>query len=483
MQENTFKNWKSELLKTLKLKSEQDLEAYFQVYKDRGISAGTLIEKAPVYHLRSFPCEMKFIRLHSSQGELDEQGGVSNSFGIEEGICKNILIKNATQKIWGNEGYLDVISFLESIQMNTDDADFKSKLANFVPLVNTSLVEHAGGSVIDEIVTAMRVLFEFKHRGELHILFSHDPQSFLQVAKLRAARKIFENLPEIKFKLISQSSARFHTNYEKSSNMLRNVATCTAAMWGGADFVALKNFREGEYRQSRNTFHVLEQESHLKKVRDPAKGSVLIDHLTDFIVKEALKQYNLVEDTPLTKFLSDQAKRCQQGAEQQRNRFECGENCLVGLNQYPDPSEVCDHLESYDQTEMFPVRRPQQRLEELRSRLHEVDLKVTIYSVGKLSDVYPRVNFAQNLFEITGKQIKHIHLKDDTRMTLNEDAHALVICALDDELPPLLASLVLPKNIPVFLVSRKVNHPQLINVYQGMNLFELLHKYFGRLAA
>ncbi len=85
-------------------------------------------------------------------------------------------------------------------------------------------------------------------------------------------------------------------------NFLRNTAECFSAVTGGADAVTITPFERalgvpGELglRMAVKTQLVLEKESHLSRVVDPAAGSWYVESLTDSLAREAWSLFQTIE--------------------------------------------------------------------------------------------------------------------------------------------------------------------------------------------
>lgn len=132
---------------------------------------------------------------------------------------------------------------------------------------------------------------------------------FLQVAKLRAARRLWERLQVAlgvtdprPLALHAGGSRRALTRYDRWANILRGTTQAAAALLGGADSLTVEPFdaalgAPGELgrRLARNTVHVLEAESALAAIADPAGGSYTVERLTDELARGAWDVMRAVE--------------------------------------------------------------------------------------------------------------------------------------------------------------------------------------------
>jgi methylmalonyl-CoA mutase len=143
-----------------------------------------------------------------------------------------------------------------------------------------------------------------------HISFAlaADTDLFLTIAKMRAARRLLWRVADASgggdgaaaMHLTAVSSGRMMARRDPWTNMLRTTLACAGAALGGADAVTLRPFTWalGEpdtfaRRIARNTQIVLQEESSLGRVLDPAGGSWYVEKLTHDL---AFKAWSLFQD-------------------------------------------------------------------------------------------------------------------------------------------------------------------------------------------
>lgn len=138
--------------------------------------------------------------------------------------------------------------------------------------------------------------------AQIELTLAADADVFTTIAKIRAARRLWSNLavacgasPEAAAPLVHLRTAnRMMTNRDPWVNLLRVTAAAFAAGVGGADAVTTAAFDlplgepdELGRRMARNTQLLLQEESHLGHVVDPAGGSWYVETLTDQIATAA----------------------------------------------------------------------------------------------------------------------------------------------------------------------------------------------------
>lgn len=133
-------------------------------------------------------------------------------------------------------------------------------------------------------------------------------QMFAEVAKVRALRLLWakvmkacglEDSPVFVHAVASRVTS---SQRDPWVNFLRSTAECFSAVVGGADAVTLTPFERaigvpGElgHRMAAKTQLVLEKESHLSRVVDPAGGSWYVESLTDSLAREAWTLFQDIE--------------------------------------------------------------------------------------------------------------------------------------------------------------------------------------------
>jgi methylmalonyl-CoA mutase N-terminal domain/subunit len=138
----------------------------------------------------------------------------------------------------------------------------------------------------------------------LSFFFSSDPNFLEEIAKFRAARRLWARLVRDRLKARNARSAqlRFHTQTAGSSltaqqpelNVVRTTLEAMAAVLGGTQSLhtnaldeALGLPTESSARLALRTQQILAEESGLPSTVDPLGGSYLIEELTDRIEAEA----------------------------------------------------------------------------------------------------------------------------------------------------------------------------------------------------
>ncbi len=181
-------------------------------------------------------------------------------------------------------------------------------------------VHAAGGSEAQELafalgnaVTYLRAIEASgialdKARGMIFFRLAADADQFLTMAKFRAIRKLWARVEEAcgltpaPVFVSAETAWRMMTTCDTYVNMLRTTIAAFAAGLGGANAITVLPFTNAlglpdafARRVARNTQLILEEESNLAKVSDPAAGSGGIEALTDELCRAAWALFQEIE--------------------------------------------------------------------------------------------------------------------------------------------------------------------------------------------
>ncbi len=188
--------------------------------------------------------------------------------------------------------------------------------------VDTSPYHHAGATAAQDlafaIATAVQYLRSMTDAGmeidaaASQILFrmSLGTHHFLSIAKLRAGRRLWARVVDAcggsaesaAMHVHARTSERVLTKHDPYVNLLRNTVAVFSAGIGGADAITSLPFDYAtgqtdnfSRRVARNTGLILQEESHLQRVIDPAGGSWFMENLTDQVAEKAWGIFQEIE--------------------------------------------------------------------------------------------------------------------------------------------------------------------------------------------
>ncbi len=173
-------------------------------------------------------------------------------------------------------------------------------------LIDTAHYRDAGCTAVQENSFAFAHFADRLGSGatEVYILCGIGPDYFEEIARLRALRNGLGLIAQTynwkgKFSLIGVPSSYYLSSTEINNNILRLTTMGMSSILGGCDQLTLPPFNldDGPFtsRISRNIQLILEQESHLDKIIDPANGSYYLEYLYEAIGKSSWTGFQEIE--------------------------------------------------------------------------------------------------------------------------------------------------------------------------------------------
>lgn len=177
---------------------------------------------------------------------------------------------------------------------------------------------------------------------------------YMEIAKLRAARRLWSEQVKKRFNPKKEDSLLLRTHCQTSgwslteqdphNNIVRTTIEALAATLGGTQSLHTNSFDEAiglptkfSARIARNTQIILQEEAGIPKVIDPFGGSYLMESLTADLVKRAEAILAEVEAAGgMAKAIeSGMPKlRIEESAAKKQARIDSGEDVIVGVNKY-----------------------------------------------------------------------------------------------------------------------------------------------------
>lgn len=198
---------------------------------------------------------------------------------------------------------------------------------------------------------------------------------FLAASKLRAARRLWARVIEAsggsddagKMRLHVRTSKRVLTHRDPWVNLLRNTACLFSAAVGGAESVTSASFDEalglpsGRGRRiARNTATILQEESHLLRVVDPAGGSWFVEKLTDELAEKAWVIVQAIEARGgMAKALQDGwvAEQISRATEARTSKLATRRDAVVGVSEFPNVGEAAVETPAVGHAEVVGAAR------------------------------------------------------------------------------------------------------------------------------
>jgi methylmalonyl-CoA mutase len=236
--------------------------------------------------------------------------------------------------------------------------------------------------------------------AQIEITLSADADVFTTIAKLRAARRVWAAMaqacgasePAQAAELHVRTADRMMTRRDPWVNLLRVTAAAFAAGVGGAASVTTAAFDAelGEpdelgRRMARNTQLLLQEESNVGRVADPAGGSWYVETLSERIAQVAWEQFGRLEATGgVAAALLDGslAADIAEVRDARLARVASRKEPITGVSEFADVAET-------------PLARTEPDLRTLRSRAHEASVAASLTGTATECEPLRRVRWAE----------------------------------------------------------------------------------------
>jgi methylmalonyl-CoA mutase len=355
--------------------------------------------------------------------------------------------------------------------------------------VNGTLFQNAGSTLAEELAFTLAMASDYlailtskdltagEAISSLQLSMATGPDYFMEIAKLRAARILWEYICEGygseplsgKVTIHSTSSGWNMTLYDPHANILRGTTEAMSSILGGADLVTVLPF-DHHYgnssvfsdRIARNVQIILREESYFGRVSDPSSGSYYIENLTDSIAGKAWDLFRETESRGGFRKSFESGWIQQQVTASRRKKLEkyaSGSKHILGTNAFPRFNEkILDKLSQDHPGEAYePAVQPltpfrvASVFEEIRVETERMTErpKVLLFRYGNPAWMTARANFSGNFLACAGYEILDTPafrtIEEGIKASRKASPHILVLCSSDDSYitmaPPVLESM------------------------------------------
>ncbi|RFU65635.1 methylmalonyl-CoA mutase subunit beta [Peribacillus glennii] len=311
-------------------------------------------------------------------------------------------------------------------------------------LVKASNYHNGGANAVQELAYGLAEAVFYLDEGQKNGLsleeltekivfsFAIDSNYFMNIAKLRAARRLWALISEaygvssdyFKMHIHAVTSGITETLYDKHVNILRTANQAFAAAVGGIQYLQIHPFdrlngkrNEFSERLARNTQLILREESHVPAVTDPAGGSFYVEKLTDDITEAVWDKFlKIARQGGILDALKKGAIQSEVASVfiQMQKNAAYRKQSIIGTNVYPNPAEngqqfvkgmENQHESKTDFVEIVPI--PTRRVAEdfehirLRAEAHAAGSgaapKLGLVNIGELKAYKQRADFIKGL--------------------------------------------------------------------------------------
>ncbi|MGF7160483.1 methylmalonyl-CoA mutase [Rhodoligotrophos appendicifer] len=276
-----------------------------------------------------------------------------------------------------------------------------------------------------DVATAAR-LIRFTLTADADVLTS--------IAKLRAARRLWARVTQacgidpVAMRMTVETAARMMTARDPWVNMLRGTAASFAAAVGGAELIIVTPFTaqlglpdDFATRIARNTQLMLQEESGLGRVADPAGGAWSVESLTEGLAEAGWAAFQEIEregGMEAALRTGSLRQRITEAADARAKDYAKRKRLVTGVSGFPKLDEApartagpLPTLQARGEGALKP-RPLAEDFEALREasdrRLAESGARPAIFlaTLGRLAEFNTRATWVRNLFEAGGLEAK-----------------------------------------------------------------------------
>jgi len=304
-----------------------------------------------------------------------------------------------------------------SMRLVTDSIEFAAKhTPRFNPIsISGYHIREAGSTAVQELAFTLRDGIEYVdwalERGlpvdsfapRLSFFFNAHNDFFEEIAKYRAARKIWANVMRDRYGAKDERSEklRFHaqtagcslTWQQPQNNIVRTAVQAMAAVLGGCQSLHTNSLDEAYALPSEHavtvalrTQQVIAYETGITSEPDPLGGSYFLEKLTLDVEEAANRYIRQIDDMggmiPAIERGFPQTEIANASYEFQHS-VEMGESVIVGVNKFTEKDEKPIELLQIDAT---AERRQIEKLREVKARRSAGDVEKALASLKKAAE-------------------------------------------------------------------------------------------------
>jgi methylmalonyl-CoA mutase len=339
--------------------------------------------------------------------------------------------------------------------------------------VRADLLHEAGAHAVQELGYALAAGVERLARltekqpveaavPQIQFVFAVGPSYFVEIAKLRAARLLWAQVvtafggkgeAALRMRLDVRTPRRNKSVLDRYTNLLRVTTEALSAVIGGCDRLTVEPFGFDPHL-AENVQRILQEESHLDAVGDPAGGSYYLEALTDVLAREGWK---LLQETEraggYSKALASGTieKALAETRTAREKALSSRRRALVGVNNYPNTTEKAPEVAAPPaEKSALPQPRLAEPFERIRLRTvaHAKATgktpKVLLLERGDPKMRTARAGFCLNFFGCAGFELVE-------GGELIADADLVVLCSSDPEYLALAGEVCPQAKVPVLV--------------------------------
>ena len=248
--------------------------------------------------------------------------------------------------------------------------------------------------------------------GQLSFFFVAQNNLFEEIAKFRAARRIWANIMKNRFKAKNPRSCmlRFHTQtagvtltaQQTDNNIIRTTVQALAAILGGTQSLhvnskdeALGLPTEESAQISLRTQQILAYESGISETVDPLAGSYYIEELTSQLENSAVEYINKIDHLGGALKALDrnfQVDEIHNNAYKLQNEIDDNKRIVVGVNKFQSEKFKIDKIQSINPLE---TKKQLKRLNQTKSKRSNKEVKASLKTLKEIAttkeNIFPQI--------------------------------------------------------------------------------------------
>jgi methylmalonyl-CoA mutase len=381
-----------------------------------------------------------------------------NSKGFQDTMLANLVKENDSEE--NITGYIanDPISLFAQEGVISEEffqtwsEDIKRANERFpelrTVLVDTTTYHNGGANAVQELGIAAAIgVFYLQELinsrmgietalSKMVFQFSIGSNFFMEVAKLRAARILWNKITEVYgadgtsngMQIAAETSFFTKTIHDQHVNLLRAGNEAFAAVVGGVQYLHVMSFDEitgsnsFSERIARNIQFILKEEAHMQKVIDPAGGSWYVEELTTQLAESAWAFFQRIEtDGGILEVLKANwlQREIAEVYEKRTIDIQTRKQSIVGTNVYANLDETVPATKqnkpdfiniknSIIDIDAIPQRRLAVPYEEMRNKAKQLEEKtgsmptVGMLCFGELKQIKARLDFIKGFLAAGG---------------------------------------------------------------------------------
>jgi methylmalonyl-CoA mutase, N-terminal domain len=312
-----------------------------------------------------------------------------------------------------------------SFRLSTDVVEFcTNNVPSWYPISYAGYnYREAGVNAIQEvglvIANAVATIEEMIKRGynidsfapRLSMFFSSDTDFFEEVAKYRAARRVWHNLTTKKYAAQNKKSQclKFHvqtsgaslTPQQPLNNITRSTLQALAAVLGGAQSIHVNGYDEAlaipteeSAITALRTQQILLNEANIALTVDPLGGSFYIESLTNELEERIEALLKIIEDKGGIVAAVEQGwvkNEIMNSAYEHFNKVQSGERKIVGLNCFKSEEETTVDIFRTPDARQRQIDRLASTFKTRNSSIVEKDLEKIRFTCMTSENIFPYI--------------------------------------------------------------------------------------------